>query len=441
VLRDEEKLERYARDESGLGRYAPEAAVLCESAAEVREVLAWARAERVPITPRGAGTGMTGGALPVQGGVVLSTERMSRIVEIDGEDLVAVVEPGVITGVLQEEVERRGLFYPPDPASLENCSLGGNVAENAGGPQAFKYGVTREYVLGLSVELMGGESFRCGRRTVKGVTGYDVTGLFVGSEGTLGVCTSITLKLLPRPEGVVTLVALFPDAVTAGEAVTAVLARGDRPRCLELMDRVSIDHVRSKSPFKIPDGTGAAVIIELDGEMATLETALVGCAETCERKGATEVLVAQDERRRRELWTMRRNVSPALKESYRSKISEDVAVPRGKIPAMLARVQEIGVRHGLVTAVFGHAGDGNLHVNVLHDGTAKEEQVEAALSEVFRSALDYGGTLSGEHGIGIAKHRYLSWEQSAELIDLQLRLKSALDPDGLLNPGKIFPRG
>jgi len=441
VLRDEDALEKYARDESGLGRFVPEAAALCETAEEVREVLAWARSERVPVTPRGAGTGMTGGALPVRGGVVLSTERMRRIVEIDGDDLVAVVEPGVITGVLQDEVEQRGLFYPPDPASLLGCSLGGNVAENAGGPRAFKYGVTREYVLGLDVALMGGPTFRCGRRTAKGVTGYDVTALFVGSEGTLGICTAITLKLLPRPPAVATLLALFASPVKAGEAVTAMLKRGERPRCLELMDKVSIDHVRAKNPFKIPEGTGAALIVELDGEPTALEAALLQCAQACEQAGAHEVLVAQDEKRRRDLWTTRRNVSPALKEAHKRKIAEDIVVPRGKIPAMIARVEEIASRHRVLTATFGHAGDGNLHVNILDDGTTDPERMEAALCDVFRATLDLGGTLSGEHGIGIAKHRYLSWEQSAALIDLQLRLKHALDPDDLLNPGKIFPPG
>jgi glycolate dehydrogenase FAD-linked subunit len=439
VLRDEERLEKYAQDESGLGRFLPEAAVLCETAGEVREVLSWARADRVAVTPRGAGTGMTGGALAVRGGIVLSTERMTRILEIDGEDLVAVVEPGVVTAVLQDEVEQRGLFYPPDPASLQSCSLGGNVAENAGGPRAFKYGVTREYVLGLDVALMGGQTIRCGRRTVKGVTGYDVTALLVGSEGTLGVCTSVTLRLLPRPAAVATLLALFQSAVKAGEAVSAVLRRGERPRCLELMDRVSIDHVRKQNPFKIPEGTGAAVIIELDGDPAGLEAALLGCAQACEEAGAHEVLVAEDEKRRRDLWATRRNVSPALKEAHRRKIAEDIVVPRGKIAAMIARVEDIGARHRVLTCVFGHAGDGNLHVNLLDDGKTGPERMEAALRDVFRATLDLGGTLSGEHGIGIAKHRYLSWEQSAELIDLQLRLKRALDPDDLLNPGKIFP--
>ena len=439
MLRDEDLLEKYARDESGLGRFPPEAAVLCETAGEVREVLAWARAERVPVTPRGTGTGMTGGALAVHGGIVLSTERMTKVLEVDEDDGVAVVEPGVITGVLQDEVESRGLFYPPDPASLASCSLGGNVAENAGGPRAMKYGVTREYVLGLDVALMGGEHFRCGRRTVKGVTGYDVTALLVGSEGTLGVCTAITLKLLPKPAGVATLLALFPSAVQAGEAVTAILRRGERPRCLELMDRVAIDHVRPKNPFKIPEGTGAALIVELDGEPTGLEASLLGCAQACERSGAHEVLVAEDEKHRRDLWTTRRNVSPALKEAHRRKIAEDIAVPRGKIPAMIARAQQIGSRHKLLTAVFGHAGDGNLHVNFLDDGDTAPDVMEAALHDLFRATLDVGGTLSGEHGIGIAKHRYLSWEQSAQLIDLQRRLKRALDPDDLLNPGKIFP--
>ncbi len=409
------------------------------TAEEVRAVLAWARERRVPVTPRGAGTGMTGGALAVRGGVVLSTERMTRVVEIDEEDLVAVVEPGVVLGDLQAMVEERGLFYPPDPASLTSCSVGGNVAENAGGPRAFKYGVTREYVLGLDVVLMGGETMSVGRRTSKGVTGYDVTALLVGSEGTLGVATSITLKLVPKPPAVAAMLALLPSLAVAGEAVTAVLRLGQRPRCLELMDRASIDHVRPRAPFKIPERTAAAVMIEIDGDAEALDAALERCAQACERAGATEVLVARDEKQRRDLWATRRGISPALKEAHRVKIAEDVVVPRGKISALLARVDTIAAASRLEVATFGHAGDGNLHVNFLDDGRySPPGRVESAVAELFRATLELGGTLSGEHGIGIAKARYLAWEQSGELIALQRKLKQALDPDHLLNPGKIF---
>jgi glycolate oxidase len=444
VVRDAERLETYGRDESGLGLYPPAAAVLCESAAEVALVLRLAREHRVPVTPRGAGTGMTGGALPVRGGLVLSTERMTRVRDIDASNLLAVVEPGVITGVLQEQVEAQGLFYPPDPASLESCSLGGNVAENAGGPRAFKYGVTRRYTLGFELALMGGELVRCGRRTVKGVTGYDVVATVVGSEGTLGVVTEITLRLLPRPPGVATLLAALPSAVAAGRAVGRVLRLGEAPRALELLDGTTVEHLRRKeSPYHFPAGVGAVLLCELDGHPEVLEGAMVRVAEACEAEGAVEVLVAKDERERRALWQTRRNASPALKELHRHKIAEDIAVPLGSIPTMLTRIEAIGARHGVTFGTFGHAGDGNLHVNLVHDeddaDPAVRARVQAAIDDLFRATLDLGGTLSGEHGIGLSKRAYVAWEQPAPLLALQRRLKVAFDPDDLLNPGKLLP--
>jgi glycolate oxidase len=444
VLRDEERLEAYCRDESGLGRFPPAAAVLCESAAEVSLVLRLAREHRVPVTPRGTGTGMTGGALAVHGGLVLSTERMTKVLDIDEQNLLAVVEPGVITGVLQEQVEAAGLFYPPDPASLESCSLGGNVAENAGGPRAFKYGVTRRYTLGLELALMGGERLRCGRRTVKGVTGYDVVATVVGSEGTLAVATEITLRLLPKPPGVQTLLAAMPDVVSAGVAVTRILRAGEPPRALEIIDGVTVDHLRRKaSPYHFPTGVGAVVLCEFDGHPETLEAAMLRVAAACEAAGAMDVLVAKDEQERRALWQTRRNASPALKELHRSKTAEDIVVPLGRIPEMLGRIGAIGARHGLTIGTFGHAGDGNLHLNRVHDedeaDPAVRARVQAAIDDLFREALSLGGTLSGEHGIGLAKRDHVAWEQSPELIEFQRRLKRAFDPDGLLNPGKLLP--
>ncbi|MFI5290849.1 MAG: FAD-binding oxidoreductase, partial [Polyangia bacterium] len=367
MIRDEERLERFLVDESGLGRFPAEAAVLAESRAEVELVLTLCAEHRVPVTPRGTGTGMTGGALPVRGGIVLSTERMAKIREIDPEDLLAVVEPGVITGDLQTAVEAEGLFYPPDPASLASCSLGGNVAENAGGPRAFKYGVTREYVLGLEVVRMGGELLRCGRRTPKGVTGYDVVGAIVGSEGTFAVATEITLKLLPKPPAVATLLALFSDAVSAGAAVGAVIRLGDRPRALELLDRATLEHLRGRTPYRLPEGAGALLICELDGPPEGLEPQLLRAAEACERAGAIEVVVAQNERERRDLWETRRRCNPLLKELHRHKIPEDIVVPRSAIPEMLRRVDQIAAREDVPCATYGHAGDGNLHVNLLVD--------------------------------------------------------------------------
>jgi glycolate oxidase len=443
VLTASEHLETYARDESGLGPFPPECAALVESADEAALVLRLAAERGIPVTPRGAGSGMTGGALPVRGGIVLSTERMQRVLEIHREDLVAVIEPGVILGTFQETVEREGLFYPPDPASLGFCSLGGNVAENAGGPRAFKYGTTREYVIGLDVALMGGERLRMGRRTAKGVTGYDVVGAFVGSEGTFGVTTEITVKLLPLPTGVATLLAIFRSLGDAGEAITAVLQRGHRPRALELMDRMAIDHIRPKAPYVFPAGAEALALLELDGEPEGMEPAILRCAETCEEKGAVDVIIARDEADRRRIWQSRRIVSPSLREAHRYKVSEDIAVPRGSIPEMLRRVTAMGRRFDLPVATYGHAGDGNLHVNILCDEDHREARVanriESALETLFRDTLELRGTLSGEHGIGLAKQRYMPLEQSASLIAWQKKLKRLWDPQDLLNPGKIFP--
>jgi glycolate oxidase len=444
VVRDAERLETYARDESGLGPYPPAAVVLCESADEVALTLRLAREHRVPVTPRGAGTGMTGGALAVRGGIVLSVERMARVREIDADNLLAVVEPGVITGQLQEQVEAQGLFYPPDPASLDSCSLGGNVAENAGGPRAFKYGVTRRYVLGLDLCLMGGARLTVGRRTVKGVTGYDVVATVVGSEGTLAVATELTLRLLPKAAAVATMLAVLPDPLAAGRAVGAILRGGYVPRALELLDGTVIEHLRRKeSPYRFPAGAGAVVLCELDGDPEALEGMMLKIAAACEGEGALDVLVAKDERERRALWQTRRNASPALKEAHRCKVAEDIAVPLGRIPEMLRRIDAIGARHGFLFGTFGHAGDGNLHVNLVHDADpadpAVQARVAAAIDDLFRAALALGGTLSGEHGIGLAKRAWIPWEQAPALIALQRRLKAVFDPDGLLNPGKIWP--
>jgi glycolate oxidase len=442
VLRGPEALENYAKDESGLGVFPPDAAVLCGSRGEIELVLRVAAEHKIPVTPRGAGSGMTGGALPVRGGIVLSTEQMKKIVEVDVNDRIAIVEPGVINADLQAAVEAEGMFYAPDPASLGFCSMGGNVAENAGGPRAFKYGVTRDWTLGMTVTLMGGETLRLGKRTTKGVTGYDLTALFVGSEGTFGVTSEITVRLVGKPQGVGTFIAVMPDAVSAGRAVSAIIRAGLRPRALELLDRTSIDNVRSRAAFTFPADAGAIVLVELDGEPEGMEAAVLRCGGVCEAEGAREVIVARDDADRERLWKTRRVCSPALREAFKFKQSEDTVVPPSAIPEMLRRVDAIGARHRLETATFGHAGDGNLHINVLSNetdrGPAFRARVEEALGDIFRATLDLGGTLSGEHGIGIAKARYMAWEQSAEVIGWQKRLKRLWDPAGLLNPGKIF---
>jgi glycolate oxidase len=439
ALGSPEALEPYSTDESGLGRFAPDAVALVESREEAQEVLRMAAMDRIPVTPRGLGTGMTGGALAVEGGIVLSTERMNRIREVNEGDLLAVVEPGVVTGRLQETVEAMGLFYPPDPASLDMCSLGGNVAENAGGPRAFKYGVTREYVLGLELVLMGGETLRMGRRTVKGVTGLDLVALMVGSEGTLGLVTEITLKLLPQPPGVATFLAPFVDARRANEAVTAMVRLGFLPRTLEFMDGQVLEHLRRRGTWPIAPGAGSMLLVEVDSEAEALENRMISAATACEAAGAMDILVATDEARRRQMWEMRRNINPVLREQHRFKVSEDIVVPRSRIPEMVARLEALAEAHEVSIATFGHAGDGNLHVNVLFDDEAVYGRLEPVLLQIFRHALELGGTLSGEHGIGLSKKRFMSLEHSPQLLELERQLKRTFDPLGLMNPGKLLP--
>jgi glycolate oxidase len=439
-----EKLDDYGRDESPLPEFfPPECAVLCSSTEQVAAVLRICAERKVFVTPRGAGSGMVGGALPLQGGIVLSTERMQTIKEIDPDDLVCVVEPGVVTGRLQEQVEAQDLFYPPDPASLEFCSIGGNAATNAGGPRAFKYGVTREYVLGLEVALMGGEVMRCGRRTAKGVTGYDLVAGFVGTEGTFGVITELTLKLLPRPPAAATVLAVFANVPAAGQAISSLLRGGLRPRVLELADRASIDSVRPKTRYRFPANAGAIVLIEVDGTADSMAAQMEAIGLACDELGAIDVLGATEPAERRAVWEARRMISPALKEAWRIKVNEDVCVPRGKIVEMLARVERVSQETGIATAVFGHAGDGNLHVNLLSNDdpadTAVRAKMWAAAERVFAHTIELGGTLSGEHGIGLTKRDYLHMEQSEQLLAWQRKWKSMWDPTGLLNPGKVIP--
>lgn len=440
LVTDPEKLEAYGRDEADLGTFAPDAAVLAEGAADVQAVFAACTRHRVPVIPVGARSGKSGGVLALHGGIAVSLERLNRILEISPGDLVARVEPGVITGVLQAEVEKHGLFYPPDPNSLELCSIGGNVAENAGGPRALKYGVTREYVLGLTAVLPTGEVVKVGKRSIKGVAGYDLTALLVGSEGTLAVVTEVTLKLLPRPRHVSTALVVFEGVDAAARAVTKVLTAGILPRCLELMDDVSLAAAAKTSPYKFPPGAGAALLVETDGndeEQVFAEIARL--AEVVEADARGEVVLAQNEAQRREIWETRRYLSVNLKALHPMKLSEDIAVPRSRIPEMVARAKAIGARLGLVVATYGHAGDGNLHCNVLFDRVEERPRVDEAVAEILRAAVDLGGTITGEHGVGYSKRDFLEYEQGAAVVALERRLKAVFDPAGILNPGKIFP--
>ncbi len=407
------------------------------TAREVSEVLVLANKERFPVIPRGAGTGMSGGSVPICGGLVLSLERMNRILEIDEENLIAVVEPGVITGDLQREVEKRGLFYPPDPASHDFCTIGGNVAECAGGLRAVKYGVTKDYVLGLEVVLPTGEIIRTGGRTLKSVAGYDLTKLIVGSEGTLGIATTIILKLLPLPESVRTLSVLFDSIEAAAAAVSSIIADRILPRALEFMDQAALRAVEKYLGEDFSGGAAAMLIVEVDGPSASTEREIERVAEIVGRAGATRVNRAGNEAERERLWKARRSVSPALYTIKPKKINEDIVVPRSSIPDILREIGEIAKRHDLLIVNFGHAGDGNIHTNIMID-EGDAPRAEIAVKEIFEAVLRMKGSISGEHGIGLSKAAYLPMELGPDALKTMKRIKDALDPNNILNPGKIF---
>ena len=443
VRHDASALEQYGVDALGIS-HLPDVVIIPANTREIAAVAKLCNEHRVPLVVRGAGTGYTGGAVPTHGGVVLSMERLNRIVEIDELNLLAVVEPNVITGDLQRAVEKVGLFYPPDPASLEKSSIGGNVAECAGGPRAFKYGTTKRYVLGLEAVLPTGEVIETGSKAVKNVVGYDLTQLLVGSEGTLAIVTRITLRLVPKPPAQATLLAMFTDIQGAVDAVTALLRRRVVPAAIELMDADSLNAVRDHTGREIaPPGTGAAVIVEVDGSHAAVDEDIDRVAEACRDVGAIRVTRAATAVERDQLWNLRREMSLALRGTGLLKINHDVVVPRGRIPELFAIVEELKECYGLRIASFGHAGDGNIHVNLMVQRGNAEELARAKRAErvLFERVVALEGSISGEHGIGFAKAGYIDIELSAEEIALMKRVKAAFDPNGILNPGKIFPSG
>jgi len=438
VVVDPDLLEGFALDESEAEPVVPDAVVRVENAEDIRCVLKTAEELDVPVTPRAGGTGKSGGAVPVCGGIVMAFSRMNQLMDIDRENLLAVVEPGMILKDFQEEVEKAGLFFPPDPASLDSCALGGNVAENAGGPRAFKYGVTREYVLGLDCLLMGGTGFFTGRRTVKGVAGYDVASLLVGSEGTLAVFSRIMLRLIRNPVGIATLLAEFDTEISAARAVSAIISRGLVPRVLELIDSACVDTARREGKMAIPENTGCLLLIEVDGEEDVIEKEIETLADLLEKQKAVNILAAQDSAQRDRLWTTRRELSELIKRRAVFKIADDVAVPRAALPDALEAYRKAGDRYGVEVASFGHAGDGNLHVNVLWNDEALADNARKTVDGIMQATLDLGGTITGEHGVGHVKAKYLAMELSPESAALQKRLKNTFDPKGLLNPGKLF---
>ena len=435
-----EELRCYSYD--GTGRqYLPEAIAFPGSVAEVSAIMRLASATPFVVVPRGAGSGMTGGSLPVRGGLVLAMSRLNRILEIDEENQVAVVEPGVITGELRAAVKKKGLYYPPDPASLKFCTMGGNVAECAGGPSAVKYGVTRDYVRGLEVVLADGRILRTGVRTAKGVVGYDLTRLFVGSEGTLAIVTKIIVKLLPAPPEKRTFLVLCRSMGQATSLVSRILAH-HLPCTLEYMDKAALHLVADRLPFPLPPEAAAFLLLEVDGEREVVEVQSRKLGEfLAAETGLLAVRAAGDEAEAEALWAARRAISPAAFQLKPDKLGEDVVVPRSRIPELVEYAAELAQTHGLPIFTFGHAGDGNIHVNIMLDQANRDEieRAETAKRLLFAKVLALAGTLSGEHGVGITKADYLALEVDAHGLAVMAGLKRFFDPQNILNPGKIFP--
>ena len=420
----------------------PDFAVTPGSTDEVAAIMRLADEESLSVIPRGAGTSLSGGTIPVGGGLVLSLARMNQILEIDRVNTLGRVQAGVVTGEFQAAVEKLGLFYPPDPASLNQSTLGGNVACNAGGPRCLKYGVTKDYVLGMTVVLVDGRVLRLGGKLLKNVTGYQLGQLFIGSEGSLGVITEIILRLLPLPRVRCTAAAYFPSLDQAAQAVSDVMAAGIQPATLEMMDQTTINVVEDYLRIGLPRDAEAMLILEQDGNDAAAALAEVErMGEVCRKGGAMSVEVAADAAARNQLWQARRAVSGALGRVRPNKLGEDIVVPRSEIPAMVRRIGAIAEQVGLPIAVFGHAGDGNLHPNILFDRMqpGELERVEQAAGAIFRAALELGGTLSGEHGIGTLKREFLEEDLGADAVAIMRGIKQVLDPKGLLNPHKVFP--
>ncbi|VVS90591.1 FAD-binding oxidoreductase [Desulfoluna spongiiphila] len=421
-------------------RCIPDAVVFPTSAEEISRTLALACELGFPVVPRGSGTGTTGGSVAVEGGVVLVTTLMDRIVEIDTDNFTAEVEPGVITGDFHKAVEAKGMFYPPDPSSAGISTLGGNVAECAGGPRAVKYGVTRDYVLGVEAVLPTGEIVHTGVRTAKGVVGYDLTRLLVGSEGTLAVITRILLKLLPLPAATATLKVSFASMEEAAEAVTRIIASGTLPRCVEYMDEASIACAQSIADLDLPQGCRSILLIEVDGSASEVATSLEAVAGIVKGAGAMAVEEARDAHEAKRLWTVRKKVSPALYLFGPDKINEDIVVPRSAIPKMVKKIESLKKEYGLPMVSFGHAGDGNIHFNVMIDkkDPVQKLRADAVIDEIFDHTLALGGTLSGEHGVGITKREYIGKEIGDKELEIMRGIKKLFDPKGILNPSKIF---
>ncbi len=421
--------------------HPPDVVVFAESTGDVSAALKFASTNKIPVTTRGAGVGYVGGAVPVFGGIVLSTARMNRIIGIHPEDGVAIVQPGVITRTLQEAVHAVGWEYPPDPASLKECSLGGNIATNAGGPRCLKYGVTRSYVLGLEVVLANGEILRAGGRLHKNKTGFDLIGLFTGSEGMLGIITEATLRLIPKPASRGMLAAIFPDYALAAAAVQAILNAGHLPSALEITDAFTLEAARRRLGAEVFPPGNAHLIVEIDGRIAAVVSELEELHQLLSNLGATFIERAPDEASCERIWKLRREFSYSLRDTGLTKLNEDIVVPRSKLVELVAFARQLEKKTGIPIACFGHAGDGNIHTNLMvkdYNDPETRERADAALDLLFTWVLNQGGAITGEHGVGLAKKRWIHQALGEVSFNTHLALKDALDPQGILNPGKFL---
>lgn len=441
---DKESLENYSHDETEDLSFIPEVVLKPASAQEISSILKYCNDKIIPVTPRAAGTGLSGGALPVMGGVLLSIERLNKILEIDERNLQLITEPAVITQVLQETVAAKALFYPPDPSSRGSCFIGGNVSENAGGPKAVKYGVTKDYVLNLEVVLPNGEIVWTGANVLKNSTGYNLTQLMIGSEGTLGIITKIVLKLIPLPQQNLLMLVPFFSAEKACEAVSAIFRAGITPSALEFMERDAIDWtLRFVDNVNLPvkEEIQAHLLIEVDGN--NMDVLMQDCEKISEvvmQYECDEILFAENEKQKEDLWRLRRRVGEAVK-SHSIYKEEDTVVPRAELPKLLKGVKEIGAKYGFKSVCYGHAGDGNLHVNIIKGNMSDDawnNELTKAIREIFMLTVSLGGTLSGEHGIGYVQKGYMDIAFNQQLIGLQKQIKSIFDPNSILNPGKMF---
>ena len=444
VLTEKEDLLTYSFDATAaMPRETPNVVVTPNNTEEVATVVKIANRYKVPIYPRGSGTNLSGGTIPLEQGIVLSLLHMDKILEIDDENLTAWVEPGVIIQDLNDAVAKYGLIYPPDPGTVTTATMGGSVSECSGGLRGLKYGVTKHYVMGMELVLANGDVIKWGGKTVKNVTGYDLTALYTGAEGTLGIITKILVKLIPAPEARKSFLAVFDDINKAGTCISAIIKNKVIPATLEIMDNVTIRTVENFTKAGLPTEAEAVVLIEVDGYKESVAREAEIVERICKECGAVEVRAAESDEERDNIWFARRNALPALAQMKPTTVLEDATVPRSKIPEMLHAIRQIAEKYNLTIGTFGHAGDGNLHPTIVTDFRDKEEmeRVDKAVDEIFKVAVSLGGTLSGEHGVGISKAKYLPLEFGEAGVETLRRIKEALDPNYLLNPGKIVLRG